>query len=66
MKIKTAILMAAMIAMTAGLAHAQTGAPNTGTTLSQPPRNSDPAPMDQSKQKDVSPGSQNSSIKQEK
>jgi hypothetical protein len=69
MRLRTVLTAAALLVAVSGSAFAQGMSgqgPNTGTNMSNPPRNKDGTPAQQSGAKDRSPGSENSGIKQDK
>jgi hypothetical protein len=69
MKLRTALTAATILLAVSGSAFAQGMSgqgPNTGTNMSNPPKNTDKAPTAQTKDKDRSPASENSGIKQDK
>jgi hypothetical protein len=73
MKFKSALIAAAVLAMATTAAFAQnqapnekgTTGPNTGTNLSNPPKYQEPATND-TRQKNISPASEDSGVKQDK
>lgn len=68
MKLGTALTAATILIAVSGSAFAQGMSgqgPNTGTNMSNPPKNTN-SPPSQGTEKDRSPGSQNSGAKQEK
>ncbi len=68
MKLKTVLTVATVLVAMSGSAFAQGMSgqgPNTGTNMSNPPKNTNSAPS-QGTDKDRSPGSENSGAKQEK
>jgi hypothetical protein len=69
MKLKTTLTAAAILIAISGSAFAQGMSgqgPNTGTNMSNPPQNKNGPAAHQTGAKDRSPGSENSSAKQEK
>jgi hypothetical protein len=74
MNFKSALMAAVVLAVATTSAFAQSSAPsgkgspapNTGTDLSNPPKDYGPMPTNETRQKNMSPASENSGIKQDK